>query len=149
MDAVILQAGEGRLLSFGNIQMVVKEDATHTRGTLGIAESEVPPHGDTTPPAHIHHAHEEGFYVLEGELEFVVGTEQFRASQGAFVMVPIGVAHTFSNPTEKPARFLATFTPARYLRYFEEMNQLYQASASPSRQQLAELMSRYETEVVS
>ena len=148
MNAVILKAGEGRLLSFGNVQMVVKEDATHTRGTLGIAESEVPPHGYNTPPPHIHHAHEEGFYVLEGELEFVVGTERFRAGQGAFVMVPIGVAHTFNNPTEKPARFLATFTPARYLSYFEEMNQLYQVSASPGRQQLAELMARYDTEVV-
>jgi mannose-6-phosphate isomerase-like protein (cupin superfamily) len=149
MNAIIVKAGEGRLLSFGTVQMVVKEDATHTRGTLGIAEAEVPPHGDTTPPPHIHHAHEEGFYVLEGELEFVVGTEHVRVGQGSFVMVPIGVAHTFSNPTEKPARFLATFTPARYLRYFEEMNQLYQASASPSHQQLAELMSRYDTEVVS
>lgn len=148
MDAVTLKAGEGRLLSFGNIHMVVKEDATHTRGTLGIAESEVPPHGSNTPPSHIHHAHEEGFYILEGELEFVVGTEHFRADQGAFVMVPIGVAHTFSNPTEKPARFLTTFTPARYLSYFEEMNQLYQAPASPSRQQLGELMSRYDTQVV-
>jgi mannose-6-phosphate isomerase-like protein (cupin superfamily) len=149
MNTVILQAGEGRLLSLGDVQMVVKEDATHTRGTLGVAEFEVPPHGSNTPLAHIHHAHEEGFYVLEGELEFVVGTDHFRAGQGAFVMVPIGVAHTFSNPTEKPARFLATLTPARYLHYFEEMSQLYQASASPSRQQLAELMSRYETEVVS
>jgi quercetin dioxygenase-like cupin family protein len=93
--------------------------------------------------------HEEGFYVLEGELEFVVGTEHFRAGQGSFVMVPIGVVHTFSNPTEKPARFLATLTPACYLSYFEELSQLYQASASPSRQQLAELMSRYDTEVIS
>ncbi len=149
MNAVILKAGEGHLLSLGDVQMVVKEDATHTRGTLGVAELEVAPHGYNTPPSHIHHAHEEGFYVLEGELEFVVGTEHFRAGQGSFVMVPIGVAHTFSNPTEKPARFLATLTPARYLRYFEELSQLYHASASPSRQQLAELMARYDTEVVS
>jgi oxalate decarboxylase/phosphoglucose isomerase-like protein (cupin superfamily) len=82
------------------------------------------------------------------ELEFQVGTETVRAGPGAFVMVPIGVQHTFSNPTEKPARFLGILTPRRYLDYFEELSQLLQATASPSRQQGADLMARYDTEVV-
>ena len=149
MNAVVVKAGEGHALGLGDVQMVVKEDGTHTRGALGLAEFEVPPHGHDAPHPHIHHAHEEGFYILEGELEFVVGTQTVRAGQGAFVMVPTGVAHTFSNPTERPARFLSTFTPQRYLSYFEEVSQLSQATASPSRQQLAELMDRYDTEVVS
>ena len=148
MNAVVVKAGEGHALRLGDVQMVVKEDGTHTRGTLGLAEFEVPPHGDA-PHFHIHHAHEEGFYVLEGEVEFVVGTQTVRAGQGAFVMVPIGVAHTFSNATERPARFLCTFTPHRYLSYFEEASQLAQATASPSPQQMAELMARYDTEGVS
>jgi len=148
MNAVILKAGEGRTIPLGPIHMLVQEDGTHTRGTLGLAEFKVAPHAPTPPP-HIHHAHEEGFYILEGELEFVVGTETVRAGQGAFVMVPTGVAHTFSNPTERPARFLSTFTPQRYLSYFEELSQLSQATASPSQQQLAELMARYDTEVIS
>ena len=101
------------------------------------------------PLPQIHHAHEEGFYFLEGELEFQVGTDTVRAGPGTFVLVPMGVLHTFSNPTEKPARFLATLTPPRYLHYFEEMSQLFQATASPSRQQRAEVMARYDTEVVS
>lgn len=148
MDAVVLKAGEGHTLRLGDVLMAVKEDGTHTRGVLGIAEFEVPPQGHSTPPPHIHHAHEEGFYILEGELEFVVGTERIRAGQGSFVMVPIGVAHSFSNPTQRPARMLNTFTPPRYLSYFEELSQLYQATATPDRQQLAEVMARYDTEVV-
>jgi oxalate decarboxylase/phosphoglucose isomerase-like protein (cupin superfamily) len=78
-----------------------------------------------------------------------VGTETVRAGPGTFVMVPTGVAHTFSNPTERPARFLATVTPRGYLDYFEELSQLWQALAAPSRQQVTELMARYDTEVVS
>ncbi len=148
MDAVVLKASEGHALRLGDVHMVVREDGTHTRGTLGLAEFEVPPQGHNTPPPHIHHAHEEGFYILEGELEFVVGTETVRAGQGSFVMVPVGVTHSFSNPTQKPARFLNTFTPARYLSYFEELSQLYEVSSSPDRQQLAELMARYDTNVV-
>lgn len=148
MTIVILQPGEGRTLSLGPIQMVVQEDGTNTRGTLGIAEFTVPPHSPTPPP-HVHHAHEEGFYVLEGELEFLAGTQTVRASQGTFVMVPIGTAHTFSNPTDRPARFLNTFTPPLYLGYFEEMSKLIQAVGALNPQQGAELMARYDTEVVS
>ena len=57
------------------------------------------PQSQDTPPPHIHHAHEEGFYVLEGELELVVGTQTVRAGPGTCVMVPTGVAHTFRIPT--------------------------------------------------
>ena len=148
MTIAILKAGEGRAVPLGSIHMVVQEDGTHTRETLGIAEFEVAPHAPT-PPLHIHHAHEEGFYVLEGELEFLTGTATVRAGQGTFVMVPIGDVHTFRNPTDKPARFLNTFTPPLYLGYFEEMSKLIQTGDAPDPQQLAELMARYDTEVVS
>ena len=70
MSAVVLKAGEGHALPLGDMRMVMKEDGTHTRETLGLAEFEVPPQGSATPLPHIHHAHEEGFYVLEGELAF-------------------------------------------------------------------------------
>jgi quercetin dioxygenase-like cupin family protein len=148
MDAIVLKAGEGRTLPLGSIHMVVQEDGTHTRGMLGVAEFEVAPHAPTPPP-HLHHAHEEGFYVLEGELEFLVGTQTVRASQGTFVMVPIGAVHTFGNPTDKPARFLNTFTPPLYIGYFEELSQLIQADAALNPQQFAALMARYDTEIVS
>src|SRR5205085_2505637 len=113
MSVVILKPGEGRTIPLGLIQMVVQEDGTHTRGTLGVAEFAVPPHAPTPPP-HIYHAHEEAFYVLEGVLEFLAGAETVWASAGTFVMVPIGTLHTFSNPTDRPARFLNMFTPPRY-----------------------------------
>jgi len=82
MDAIVLKAGEGQALALGGVRMVVKEDGTRTRGTLGMAEFEVPPLGHNTPPPHVHHAHEEGFYILDGELEFQVGPDKLRAGQG-------------------------------------------------------------------
>jgi mannose-6-phosphate isomerase-like protein (cupin superfamily) len=148
MNIIVLSPGEGRTISLGPIQMVVQEDGTQTRGTLGVAEFAVPAHAPTPPP-HLHRAHEEGFYVLEGELEFLVGTQAVRASQGTFVMVPLGALHTFRNPTDRPARFLNTFTPPRYIHYFEEMSELLQAGVAPNSPQLTELMARYDTEVVS
>ena len=148
MSILVLKPGEGRTISLGSIQMVVQEDGTQTRGTLGVAEFAVAPHAPTPPP-HIHHAHEEGFYVLEGELEFLTGEQTVRAGQGTWVMVPIGTVHTFSNPTDKPARFLNTFTPPLYLGYFEAMSKLIQADGAPDPHQFAALMASYDTEVVS
>jgi mannose-6-phosphate isomerase-like protein (cupin superfamily) len=148
VSIVLLKSGEGRMIPLGPITMIVQEDGTQTRETLGVAEFVVPPHA-STPPPHIHHAHEEGFYVLEGELEFRAGTETVRAGQGTWVMVPMGAAHTFSNPTDKPARFLNTFTPPHYIGYFEALSKLIQEGATPSPHQMAALMASYETEVVS
>ena len=148
MSTLVLKPGEGRTIALGPIQMVVQEDGTRTRGTLGVAEFAVPPHAPTPPP-HIHHAHEEGFYILEGELEFLAGTETVRAGQGTWVMVPMGTVHTFRNPTDNPARFLNTFTPPQYLGYFEEMGQLIQEDGALAPHHIAALMASYDTEVVS
>ena len=148
MNILVLKPGEGRAISLGPIQMVVQEDGTQTRGTLAVAEFAVPPHAPTPPP-HIHHAHEEGFYILEGELEFLAETQIVRAGQGTWVMVPMGTVHTFSNPTDKPARFLNTFTPPLYLGYFEAMSKLIQAEGALDPHQIAALMVSYDTEVVS
>ena len=148
MSVIVLKPGEGRVIPLGSIEMVVQEDGTQTRATLGVATFDVPPHA-ATPPPHLHRSHEEGFYVLEGELEFLAGSETLRAGAGTFVMVPIGAVHTFSNPTDKPARFLNTFTPPRYIGYFEELSQLIQAGVTPGSQQFAELMARYDTVVVA
>lgn len=147
MSVIVLKPGEGRVVPLGPIRMVVQEDGTQTRGTLGVAEFIVPPHAPTPPP-HIHRAHEEIFYVLEGELEFLAGTETVQASAGTFVMVPIGARHTFSNPTGKLARFLNTFTPPRYLHYFEEMSRLIKEGVLPGSPAFTSLMARYDTEVV-
>ena len=149
MHAEVLKAGKGRPFRLGDVRMVVKEDGSHTRPTLGLAEFEVAPESLDTPPPHIHHAHEEGFYILEGELEFLAGKQSARAGPGTFVMVPIGVPHTFRNPTERPARFLGTFSPRSYPNYFVELSRLFEATASPTPQQRADLMARYDTEVVS
>jgi mannose-6-phosphate isomerase-like protein (cupin superfamily) len=148
MDAVILTPGEGREMMLGSVRVTVQEDGAHTRGTFGLAEFAFPPHAPAPPP-HVHHAHEEGFYILEGELEFLVGGERIQVGQGTFILVPIGVAHSFGNPTDRPARFLNTFTPPRYLGYFEEMSRQIAASGPLNPSQARELMAHYETDVVA
>lgn len=144
MDAVVLAPGGGRAIALGPVQLSVKEDGTRTRGTMALAESTIPPHAPSPPP-HVHHAHEEGFYVLEGEIEFAVNAETVRVEAGGWVLVPIGVPHTFRNAGETPARFLTIITPNRYIHYFDEIAAAIDAPGPLLPARVAEIMGRYDT----
>lgn len=145
-QANIVLPGEGRVIEVGTLRLTVKESGERTRGTLALVELSAAG-AFHSPPPHIHREHEEGFYVLDGELEITAGTQTIRAKPGTFVMVPIGVAHTFGNATSEPVRFLSTLSPDHYVHYFEEVAPLFAAGA-PDPKAVAAIMARYATEVV-
>jgi quercetin dioxygenase-like cupin family protein len=108
---------------------VVKASAEDTHGAYTLRERAI---AANQPPVrlHIHRQMEEAFYVLEGEMAFCVGDDTVTVGAGSFVFVPRGVIHTFSNPTDRPARCLFFFSPPGFERYFEELAAL--RSADPS-----------------
>jgi mannose-6-phosphate isomerase-like protein (cupin superfamily) len=69
---------------------------------------------------HIHHAEEEAWYVLSGEVIFRIGDDEVIAKPGSFVLAPRGKAHSFGNEHDEPARFLELFSPAGPEGYFDE-----------------------------
>ena len=154
MNQQILQAGEGSSFPFAGGTLTIKEDGSRTRGELTVVEIQLPPSA-APPPQHLHHKHEETWYVLEGELEFTVGHDTAHVGAGGWVLIPIGVPHTFANPGGAPARFLSTMTPGFYLGYFQELAQrigeLHGKGEPPTRETLgrlgAELMPKYHTEL--
>jgi quercetin dioxygenase-like cupin family protein len=60
---------------------------------------------------HTHADHVDSFYVLEGEAEFTVEGEVFRAPPGTYVAAPAGVAHGFRNAGEGDLRVLNIHAP--------------------------------------
>ena len=87
-------------------------------GAYFAMEALVPP--GCGPPPHVHTREEETFYLLEGEVEFLLGEETITAGPGDFVNVPRGTVHRFRNTGAGTARLLLTFTPAGIERWFEE-----------------------------
>lgn len=57
-------------------------------------------------PYHIHHSDEELFYVLTGQIGFIVGDNEFIAAAGDAVLVPPGTIHTWWAASAEPARYL-------------------------------------------
>jgi quercetin dioxygenase-like cupin family protein len=70
---------------------------------------------------HFHKEHVDAFFVLEGELEILNGTETVRAVAGTSVVVPPGIVHAFRGPDAGGARYLNIHAPdgnfIEYLRH--------------------------------
>jgi mannose-6-phosphate isomerase-like protein (cupin superfamily) len=60
---------------------------------------------------HFHKEHVDVFFVLEGELEILNGTETVRAGAGTSVAVPPGIVHGFRNPGPGGVRYLNIHAP--------------------------------------
>jgi mannose-6-phosphate isomerase-like protein (cupin superfamily) len=152
-QAFILGPGEGPQVTTTSTSgpdletTVVKASGEDTRGAYTLRERVI---SANQPPVrlHRHHRMEEAFYVLEGEMAFRVGDQTITVGSGSFVFVPRGVIHTFSNPTDRPARCLFFFSPPGFERYFEELAAI--RSADPSGRIDAEVLEslsrKYHTE---
>ena len=68
--------------------------------------------------AHSHADHVDAFYVLAGEVEFLLGDDVVRAGPGSFVAVPAGLTHGFRVVGDAPLRLLGTHaSPKRIVEY--------------------------------
>jgi quercetin dioxygenase-like cupin family protein len=85
--------------------LVAREGVTITRARYSAGERVAGPH--------VHRAHADAFYVLEGELTFEIGreAEMITVSSGGFVSVPPGVAHALRNASDRSARWLTIHAP--------------------------------------
>jgi len=90
-----------------------------TNGKYAQLEAIVTPGGG--PPPHVHSREEEGFYILEGEITFLVGGERIVATAGMSANMPVGTPHSFRNESKKPARMLVTIAPAGMERMLFEV----------------------------
>ena len=77
---------------------------TWTRHTAGERGAE--------PHVHLHHT--DAFYVLAGDVTFVLGPEleKLAAAAGTLVLVPPGVVHGFDNDSDGEVRFLNAHAPS-------------------------------------
>lgn len=90
-----------------------------TDGKYAQWEAIVPPGGG--PPPHVHHREVEGFYILEGEITFLVEGQRIVATKGMFANMPVGTQHAFRNESNQPARMIITVAPAGLEKMFFEV----------------------------
>lgn len=118
-EGMVIGAGKDRL------------DETHSRGYSSILFKVLPRETSNGlfviehmnlvnggPPLHKHPHQEEYFYVISGEVRFVVGDQRLTLHAGESILGPRGIPHTFAAVAGKPGHMLIAFSPAGKMEEF-------------------------------
>jgi mannose-6-phosphate isomerase-like protein (cupin superfamily) len=108
--AVVIPPGEG--LRAGNVEFLGLSEHS-PRLNVSVITMAPKAHG---PESHVHADEDDAFYVLDGELSFLLDEGEVPAPAGTFVLVPPGVEHTFRNALDRPTRVLNIHAPAGFDR---------------------------------
>jgi mannose-6-phosphate isomerase-like protein (cupin superfamily) len=141
MEGLVLARGEGVRHEARGSEMFFKALGSLTQGRLSLMERTLPP-GGRMPPPHRHVGNDEAYFVLDGEISFVLDGRTTTGGPETFVLVPAGGTHTFGNTTEAPARLLVIHAPALD-GYFAELEALWSGDEPPTPDQERALMARH------
>ncbi len=144
VDGIVLPPAGGKAIQVLGNPWTIKAGVEDTGGPISVMEGTF--RSRSGAPAHVHHQHEETFYVLEGEFVFQLGTQTMKATAGTFVFVPRDVPHAFENVGNQPSRILGIMTPGGYEKFFEELAQL--PPGPPDRAKFQESFEKYDQETV-
>jgi len=124
---IVLEPGGGD--AFASMDVVRKSQAVDGDGRWGIVVVRgIPGEGGRT---HVHDGEAEGFYVLEGEVEFL-GSESVTAmTAGSFALVPPGTEHGIRIVGTDPAAWLAIW-PTALDGFPEALERLEAHGATPA-----------------
>jgi mannose-6-phosphate isomerase-like protein (cupin superfamily) len=106
--AAVVRTGEG--VRAGNVEFLGLSEHSPR---LNVSIITMAP-GAGGPESHVHADEDDAFYVLDGELTFLLDEGDVAAPAGTFVLVPPGVEHTFRNALDRPTRVLNIHAPAGF-----------------------------------
>ncbi|MGH2572986.1 MAG: cupin domain-containing protein [Actinomycetota bacterium] len=107
--AFVREPGQGEALWVLGGLYTFKALAGETDGGCTVIEVRAPE--GFAIPVHFHQHEEEGFYVAQGEVTFVLGSDVVRATGGSFAYAPRNLDHAFRFETAD-AKLILFFAPA-------------------------------------
>jgi quercetin dioxygenase-like cupin family protein len=103
----------------------VRLTGAQTQGLFTLTEDLMKP--IFTLGRHLHRTHAETFYILEGEVEFRLGSEIRILRPGTTLHVPPNIPHGLRVLNGQPARLLMLYSPGGFDEYLAEMKKLSDA----------------------
>ena len=113
----IVPPGEGPLIDVVGDRYRFLAVGEQTGGRYALWHATVLPGGG--PPPHVHEREIENFYVLRGEITFIVEGRRIVAGPGTSALMPIGVAHAFKNESSEVVEMLIQVAPAGLEKMFQ------------------------------
>jgi steroid delta-isomerase-like uncharacterized protein len=146
LKASINRPGE-QVMRFFGVPTQIKASSESTGGTFALIESWEMPVGFSSP-YHTHSREDESFYVLDGEMAFVVDGKWHRAGAGTFLFGPRNLAHGFKVVGNRPARMLLMASPGGFDSFVLELaGPLEEPAGPPEMAKVMEAAARFGMEV--
>lgn len=116
----IVEPGGGEPIAGQGVR--IKAATEQTGGQASVLEVFNPGFGG--PPLHVHHRHDEMYYVVEGEYLLQFGDEVVTASAGTFGFAARGVPHTFASAGADPGKLIIIGMPGGVEKYVQGVDRL-------------------------
>jgi quercetin dioxygenase-like cupin family protein len=116
----VIGNGQGAVYEWQNDVITVRLNGTQTQGMFTLTEDVMKP--TFKLGLHLHRKHAETFHILEGEVEFRLGTRTFVARPGTTVHAPPNTPHAVQRVVNgKQARMIMLYSPSGIESFLKEM----------------------------
>lgn len=150
--AFSLASGSGEQRWWLGSLATIKATSEQTGGQFALIEIQ---ENETETPMHVHHHEDEAFWVIEGAIQFEVGSKTVEAGPGSFLFGPRGVPHRYK-VHKGPARMLFLFTPGGFENLLRatsypavEARIPCEGEGLPDFEALSEIVQRYGCEILA
>ena len=143
-NALVVAPSEGRVIECLGDGCTVKTPGSETNGRFALLEFTSPK--DVGPPPHKHAWHE-GYWVIDGKIEFVIDGKRQTLTPGSWIVVPGGTVHS-SKVLSDGARYLMFAEPAGVEEFLAEVQE--QTADDPGNMnKILQIAGRHGVEVVA
>ena len=115
----IVTNGQGKAYEWQSDTITVRLTGGQTQNLFTMTEDAMKP--TFKLGLHLHRTHAESFHILEGEVEFRLGTQTHVARAGTTIHVPANTPHAARVTNGKAARMIMLYAPSGFERFLDEM----------------------------
>jgi mannose-6-phosphate isomerase-like protein (cupin superfamily) len=129
--SVIVRAANAEVVGAPTAKVKLLADSNATGGALSTVRVALEKGADGARP-HRHDRSAEMFYVLDGVVQILSGTEIVKAGQGDVIVVPPRLPHAFSAERGSTAEILIVIAPGvERFEYFRQLTRIAQGKEPP------------------
>ena len=128
---VIVRGAKAEIVGAEHARVKLLADSSSTGGALSTVQVSLAEGADGARP-HRHAGSAEMFYVLEGAVRVLSGSEIVRAERGDVIVVPPNLTHAFAAAPGSTAEILIVIAPGvERFEYFRKITRIAQGKEPP------------------
>ena len=115
--AKVVGPNDKRVVEFPLHPLSFLVEGSDLPANFSLVDVEIAPGAPGAPP-HVHKNEDEVYYILEGEMTFMLGDKIETAKAGSAVILPRGIMHATWNEGDKPAKALTIISQHSRFEFF-------------------------------